>query len=502
VTVTPDLEERLAIALVAQRLRAGAEAALESPPEPLDDADADADACLTALVEQLALTRDPSLAWLIVTLLAGAYPTAQDLRHLLRVRDLEDVPDLTLAILDRARHVALVHGVQRPARVVTGVVVDVDMSARVDLHNGIQRVVREIVNVWWAGHDLTLAAWTSPAGSLRTLTSDEEDRAVRWGRTPRHPTYPDTAARADAITELLVPWHATVVLAEVPLSDRCPRLAGLAEMSGSEVVGIGYDAIPFVSADLRPFGEPNAFASYLTVVKYAKRIASISSSSQAEFGGYVDALAAQGLRGPDVSLVVQPATVPPAPDGYVRHEPERPLVVIVGRLEPHKNHTALLAATERLWREGLRFDLKIIGTHGWHTERVERQLEQLRELDASVEWMRGVGDDELWQLLRDASFTVFISLHEGFGLPVAESLACGTPVLTTNYGSQAEIAQGGGALTVDPRDDASVLAGLRAMLTDRFLVERLRAEAKEYPVQTWKQYADDVWSQLVPGRPR
>ncbi|MDQ6896986.1 MAG: glycosyltransferase, partial [Actinomycetota bacterium] len=89
-----------------------------------------------------------------------------------------------------------------------------------------------------------------------------------------------------------------------------------------------------------------------------------------------------------------------------------------------------------------------------------------------------------------------------FGLPVAESLACGTPVLTTNYGSQAEIAQGGGALTVDPRDDASVLAGLRAMLTDRFLVERLRAEAKEYPVQTWKQYADDVWSQLVPGRPR
>jgi glycosyltransferase involved in cell wall biosynthesis len=111
--------------------------------------------------------------------------------------------------------------------------------------------------------------------------------------------------------------------------------------------------------------------------------------------------------------------------------------------------------------------------------------------------MRGMSDDELWQLIRDASFTVFISLHEGFGLPVAESLACGTPVLTTAYGSQGEIAAGGGALTVDPRDDTAVVDSLRRMLTDQELLSRLRAEAAERPTDTWSEYADGVSLALV-----
>ena len=111
----------------------------------------------------------------------------------------------------------------------------------------------------------------------------------------------------------------------------------------------------------------------------------------------------------------------------------------------------------------------------------------------------GVGDNELWRLIRDASFTAFISLHEGFGLPVAESLACGTPVLTTAYGSQGEIAAGGGCLTVDPRDAEAVAVAVRRMRTDRDLVVRLRAEAVERPVETWGAYAENVWDALVAG---
>jgi glycosyltransferase involved in cell wall biosynthesis len=263
------------------------------------------------------------------------------------------------------------------------------------------------------------------------------------------------------------------------------------------VRAVGYDAIPFISADLRPFGEPNAFASYLTVLKYADRVCAVSESAASEFAGYAHALAAQGLPGPRVSAVPNPASVPPAPRGYVRVPPARPLVVTVGRLEPHKNHTALLNAVERLWRRGHRFDLVIVGGPGWDTRRVKAQLRRLRQLEASVDWRRGVEDDQLWRLLRDASFSVFISLHEGFGLPVAESLACGTPVLTTCYGSQGEIARQGGCLSVDPRDDRSVEDGLERMLTDEGLLDRLRSEAGEYPLQSWDTYAARLWRGLV-----
>jgi glycosyltransferase involved in cell wall biosynthesis len=489
------------IDILAQRLRAAAEAALDDPPARIDKPEGDGDKCLAALVDRLALTGEPALAWLTLTALAGAYPLAEDVRFAMRARDLHGRAGLTLVLLDLAQRRAWDRGVDRPATVVRDVVVDVDMSARIDMHNGIQRVVREVVGDWWTRHPIALAAWTSTAGTLRTLATEEQRRVVEWGRHQGHGRPGDAPPpMRDDVTELLIPWRTTVVLAEVPLADRCPQLAALAQYSGNEVVLIGYDAIPFVSADLRPPGEPNGFAQYFSVVKYATRVTAISSSAADEFAGYVDAVASQGLQGPEVTELLPPATVPPPPPGYVRADRTEPLVVCVGRLEPHKNHDTLLHAVERLWHEGVRFDLRIVGGPGWTTERVEDQLIRLHRLGASVSWMRGVGDDELWQLIRDAWFTVFISLHEGFGLPVAESLACGTPVLTTAYGSQGEIAAGGGCLTVDPRDDDAVGDALRRLLTDSELLATLRAEAAERPVETWSTYAKELWDLLVEGK--
>ncbi|OZB88619.1 MAG: hypothetical protein B7X41_07235, partial [Microbacterium sp. 14-71-5] len=171
--------------------------------------------------------------------------------------------------------------------------------------------------------------------------------------------------------------------------------------------------------------------------------------------------------------------------------------VAVGRLEPHKNHDALLFAAERLWREGLQFDLHLVGGPGWDLSHVQETLERLDRDGRPLQWSRSMGDDELWELLRSASFSVFISLHEGFGLPVAESLACGTPVLTTTYGSQGEIAAAGGCLTVDPRDDESVVEGLRRMVTDPELLDELRTQAANRPRRTWDDYAADLWQTLV-----
>lgn len=492
------MSEAHAVAALAQRLRAGVQAATGTLLDVSGDAARDADTAMEVLVERLRATRDTRLAWLLLTLTAGAYPTAAAVRRLVRSAALDDAVTLRLQLLDDAHVLARAAGSRtREAVVERRVVVDVDSVAQSDFHNGIQRTVREVVRAWHAqGQEVVLAAWTPRAGSLRTLTADEEHRVARWGQEPvaLDPTSTEPA--------LVVPWETTIVLGEVPLADRCERLAPLAEVSGNRVVGIGYDAIPVLSADLRPLGEPNGYAAYLTVVKHAARIAAISASAGEEFAGFVDALAAQGLPGPAVDVVPLPVTVPAPPAGYVRPEPARPLVVSLGRLEPHKNQGALLHAALRLWREGHDFELHLVGGPGWDTARVERQLERARAEDRPLTWHRTVDDDELWRMLRDASFTVFLSLHEGFGLPVAESLACGTPVLTTRYGSQAEIAAAGGCLTVDPRDDEAVHAGLHRMLTEPQLLTTLRQEAAAVPRSTWDGYAARLWDALLEGDAR
>jgi glycosyltransferase involved in cell wall biosynthesis len=171
-------------------------------------------------------------------------------------------------------------------------------------------------------------------------------------------------------------------------------------------------------------------------------------------------------------------------------------VVSVGSFEPRKNQLAVLHAAEQLWREGLEFRLEFIGGGGWATE-FDAIASRLTAAGRPVRRRTAISDEQLWATVRAARFTVFVSLHEGFGLPVAESLACGIPCLTSDHGSTQEIADGGGALTVDPMDDRAIADQMRRLLTDDDLLADLRRAALDRPPRTWDDYARELWNALV-----
>ena len=174
------------------------------------------------------------------------------------------------------------------------------------------------------------------------------------------------------------------------------------------------------------------------------------------------------------------------------------MVLVVGSHEPRKNHDAIVFAAERLWDEGLRFRLRFIGGGSRQvTRRFDRKARDLAKAGRPIEVWRTASDADLMASYREARFTVFPSLHEGFGLPVAESLALAVPAVTSNYGSTAEIARDGGCLVVDPRDDDAILGAVRALLTDDALHARLVAECYARPSRTWADFADDLWTRAV-----
>jgi glycosyltransferase involved in cell wall biosynthesis len=384
-------------------------------------------------------------------------------------------------------------GISNIQLVTEQVVVDVDHSARHDLHTGVQHVVRRTIPLWARDHSLVLAAWATTSGGLRTLSEHETARVLSWNGGSANGS---AAASAQA---LIVPWRTVVVLMETPGGEAGDRLAALAQYSGNSVVAVGYDCIPVVSADLVPASESERFARYLSILKFARRIAGISHSATAEFAGFGAALAAQGLPSPSIfacPMAAERVSVPPErrPPGEPPTE-EPPLILCVG-VEPRKNTLALLYAAQRLWREHLDFRLRFIAGGGWGDEAMGR-IAELRALGWPVSMASAVTDAELSQAYQSARFSVFVSLHEGFGLPVAESLASGTPVITSNYGSTSEIAAGGGALLVDPRDDDAIVDAMRQLLTDDDLRRTLCSQIAARPVRTWEEYAHDLWEQLV-----
>jgi glycosyltransferase involved in cell wall biosynthesis len=303
---------------------------------------------------------------------------------------------------------------------------------------------------------------------------------------------------------IVVPWASTYLVPELAADpERTRRLLALARHTSTTCGTIGFDTVPITSAETSSTGFPGFFANYLAAVRHFDRITTISQAAGTEYGGWRAMLAAVGLDGPDIRPILLPAHPPVLDEAAIARARERfvvagmPMVLCVGTHEPRKNHLAILQAAEVLWREGVRFSLTFIGGHSWNNDRFRRRLRELQDEGRPVESASGISDDLLWGAYHVARCSVFPSLNEGFGLPAAESLAVGTPVITSAFGSMREIAADGGALLVDPRDDASLTDALRRLLTDDELDLKLRAEARDRPVRTWDHYAEDTWQYLV-----
>ncbi|HLY65605.1 MAG TPA: glycosyltransferase family 1 protein, partial [Chloroflexota bacterium] len=153
------------------------------------------------------------------------------------------------------------------------------------------------------------------------------------------------------------------------------------------------------------------------------------------------------------------------------HRDPADYVLFVGTLEPRKNLVRLIEAFAGVRRRGYDGVLLLAGRVGWLAEPV------LEAIDQHSPFVRHISVDssELPDLYRHARLLAFPSLYEGFGLPVLEAMACGTPVLTSNISSLPEIAADA-ALLVDPASVEEIEDGLWRLLTDPELANQLRAK--------------------------
>lgn len=484
-----------ALSALVGRLAAAYSAILATSAEPIPSRytapESQASYLFGALVSRLKATPSESEAWLVLTALSAAIPSEDDLLEFLRRLELDGSAKTSGWLLQSALDRAPTSGMPLAGLDIVsgGVLINVDFVAQHDLHTGIQRVVRETVSRWNRLHDIVLCAWSTTGAALRGLSPTEQARAAYWDLEA--PPLEDHSHR------LVIPWKSTLLLPEPLPHSTTSTMRSLARFSGNQVVMIGYDAIPVTSAESLPNSSTESFSNYLSALKYATLVVGISASASEEFLGFGEMLGAQGLPAPLVRECLLPVDGPAQVDPGPVAATQQPMVLCVGSLAPHKNHLALLHAAEILWREGLDFQLLLVGASGWNNEEFHDRIEALTQAGRSVTVARKIGDDELWELYRQARFTVFPSLHEGFGLPVAESLAFGTPVVTTSYGSTAEIAEGGGVILVDPRDDHALASAMRTLLVDDALLAALSTEAAARPPRRWDDYADDLWTLIT-----
>ncbi|MBI5303473.1 MAG: glycosyltransferase family 4 protein [Chloroflexi bacterium] len=191
-----------------------------------------------------------------------------------------------------------------------------------------------------------------------------------------------------------------------------------------------------------------------------------------------------------------------APESQARvHELTRgkPYLLAVSTIQPRKNYARLIEAFGRIANSQFlvrNSQLVISGAKGWMFEDVFQKVERLG-LQERVIFPDFFADDDLPALYAGATLFVYPSLYEGFGLPVAEAMACGAPVVCSHASSLPEVA-GNAALYFDPHDVDAMANAMQRALTDESLRDDLRArgfaQAKKF---SWDKAARELQTYLT-----
>jgi glycosyltransferase involved in cell wall biosynthesis len=225
--------------------------------------------------------------------------------------------------------------------------------------------------------------------------------------------------------------------------------------------------------DLAVLRHPEAFPAWTRLygrtwlratLRRARRLVAVSEFSRRETAE---------LAGVELDRIdVVPNAVDPVfvPEGAAA---EGRYVLAVGTLEPRKNLARAIEAARLADVE-----LRVVGAVGWGG---------VEASGAGARWLGRVADDELAAQYRGARCLVYPSLYEGFGIPVAEAMACGTPVVTSAGRAMADVVGDAGVL-VDPLDVASIAAGIDEADRRREDLRRLGLERAR--LYTWERAAE------------
>jgi glycosyltransferase involved in cell wall biosynthesis len=143
-------------------------------------------------------------------------------------------------------------------------------------------------------------------------------------------------------------------------------------------------------------------------------------------------------------------------------------ILFLGTIEPGKNLVRLIQAFRRLKlkRPDLPHHLILAGERGWMMQSVEAEI--ARQPTNDIRFLGFVAGADLPALYSAADLFVYPSLYEGFGLPLVEAMACGTPVITSNVSAMPEVV-GDAAVLVSPDDVASIADAMETVLGDSSL---------------------------------
>ncbi len=255
-------------------------------------------------------------------------------------------------------------------------------------------------------------------------------------------------------------------------------------------VAVFHDAIALQFPEHTPLSTSARFPGYMRDLLQFDGVAAVSEASRDCLLEYWAWLGVSKI--PQVAAISLGIDAPASVPGPCARE-EAPMVLCVGSIEGRKNHVALLDACESLWATEVHFKLRLVGLANSETGGAAlEKIDGLRAAGRPIHYDGPATDEALEAAYSGCAFTVYPSVAEGFGLPVAESLVRGKACLCRMDGAIGEIARGGGCMDIGTAGAAAIAAAMGTLLASPFDLATLEAQARARRLKSWQQYAAEL----------
>ncbi len=277
-----------------------------------------------------------------------------------------------------------------------------------------------------------------------------------------------------------------------------PERSGFSSWVGRRTcrwAAIFHDAIPLKLPQITWPQSVARHPGYMKLLAQSDRVWAVSAASRAELLGYWQWL---DLGNPPAVEVLALGADFDASGRKAAASKPAPLLLCVGILEPRKNQEFLLEVATALWREGLAFDLHLVGRVNPHFGRpLAQKIGRWRREFPGLHHHAGADDAALAALYARTRATVFPTRAEGCGLPLLESLWRGVPCVASDLPVLRENADGGGCVLAGLNDGPAWRDALRRILTDDAHHATLAREASGRELPTWAGAAATVRAGLM-----
>lgn len=319
--------------------------------------------------------------------------------------------------------------------------IDVSAVAAQDIHTGIQRVVRSVLNSLFKRRDLAhqiVPVRLAASGEFtKALRLAEKVAGLSVGTTPEEPI---DVFRGDVFIGVDLDFSR---------NDVRRRNFDRFREAGAEIWHVVYDLLPIELPQFFPEPDSALFADWLEMVCSYDGVVCDSAATADSLRRWFSERSPLGTPvprigwfhlGADLKNSVPTSGLPQDAPQLISKLAKRPTFVMVGTVEPRKGHAQTLRAFEKLWSQGVEANLLIVGKEGWKIERLAARLRHHAEKDERLFWLDGISDEYLERVYQSCDCLIAASEGEGFGLPLIEAAQHQLPILARDIPVFREVA--------------------------------------------------------------